>query len=103
MHLFSLQFLYDVVDKHLKQAHLRCASIFFHKPLLLNSPLLLFSYHLAKKKIPTVNDLGEKFTPKDPNGWKFELFVFDVFPFASNMCALEVRGDDAYLTSLSLC
>lgn len=40
-------------------------------------------HHVAHKKIPFINDLGEKVAPKDNNGIKLEKFVFDVFPFST--------------------
>lgn len=39
--------------------------------------------HVAEKKIPFVNESGERITPKTPNGIKLEKFVFDVFPFST--------------------
>ncbi len=32
----------------------------------------------------------EVITPTTPNGWKFEMFIFDVFPFARQMVVMEV-------------
>jgi UDP-N-acetylglucosamine/UDP-N-acetylgalactosamine diphosphorylase len=46
-------------------------------------------FHIAKKQIPYWDAAAEE-TKKDRWGWKFELFVFDVFEFAENMQALEV-------------
>jgi len=50
----------------------------------------LFRYHVAKKKIAYCDSEGKTVVPTDINGWKAELFVFDVFLFAENMAALEV-------------
>ncbi|XP_012227472.1 UDP-N-acetylhexosamine pyrophosphorylase [Linepithema humile] len=45
--------------------------------------------HVAKKKIPCVNNDGERITPKSPNGIKIEKFVFGVFPFAKNFAVWQ--------------
>ncbi|KAH3672711.1 hypothetical protein WICMUC_004117 [Wickerhamomyces mucosus] len=36
-------------------------------------------YHIAFKKIPSLNDNGEFVKPTEPNGIKLEQFIFDVF------------------------
>jgi UDP-N-acetylglucosamine/UDP-N-acetylgalactosamine diphosphorylase len=46
-------------------------------------------YHIAKKKIPCIDDSPQAH-PTHVMGWKFELFFFDVFEFASSISALEV-------------
>ncbi len=47
-------------------------------------------WHAAHKKIPHVGADGNPVTPSSPNAWKFELFMFDLFPRASGMAVLEV-------------
>lgn len=37
-------------------------------------------FHIAKKKIPSLNENGEFVKPSSPNGIKLEQFIFDVFP-----------------------
>lgn len=52
--------------------------------------------HVAKKKIPYVNDEGERITPKSPNGIKIEKFVFDVFPFAKNLAVWQGTREEEF-------
>lgn len=49
--------------------------------------------HVAKKKIPYVDENGVRRTPSEPNGIKIEKFIFDVFEFAENFICLEVARD----------
>lgn len=49
--------------------------------------------HVAQKKIPYVNEKGERLTPETPNGIKIEKFVFDVFEFAQKFVTVEVARD----------
>lgn len=46
-------------------------------------PKLHTVYHLAKKKIPYLDTTsGQTVTPEENNGYKFEFFIFDIFPLA---------------------
>lgn len=36
--------------------------------------------HLALKKVPCIDERGNRVEPTTPNGWKFEKFIFDVLP-----------------------
>ncbi|KAG0001747.1 UDP-N-acetylglucosamine pyrophosphorylase [Entomortierella chlamydospora] len=48
-------------------------------------------YHIARKKIKSLDfSTGEVITPKQVNGMKLEMFVFDVFPFTKRMAVFEV-------------
>ena len=52
-------------------------------------------FHLAHKKIPTIDLNGGEVKPEKPNGYKFEMFVFDALPFAKNPVIIEgARGDE---------
>lgn len=53
-------------------------------------------YHVAKKKIPHVNDDGDFVKPEKPNGIKLEMFVFDVFEYADNFFVWEVLREDEF-------
>nr|AZM68712.1 UDP-N-acetylglucosamine pyrophosphorylase [Heortia vitessoides] len=69
-HYFSSQFLMKICD--------------FESKLKL---------HVAKKKIPYVDESGVRQKPMEPNGIKMEKFIFDVFEFAENFICLEVARD----------
>ncbi|XP_048002556.1 UDP-N-acetylhexosamine pyrophosphorylase-like protein 1 [Leguminivora glycinivorella] len=49
--------------------------------------------HVAKKKIPYVDENGIRQKPTEPNGIKMEKFIFDVFEFAEKFICLEVARD----------
>jgi UDP-N-acetylglucosamine/UDP-N-acetylgalactosamine diphosphorylase len=54
-------------------------------------------YHLAQKKIPFFDlKSGQKITPEKNNGYKFELFIFDIFPIASSFGLMEVIRDQEF-------
>jgi UDP-N-acetylglucosamine/UDP-N-acetylgalactosamine diphosphorylase len=55
-------------------------------------------HHIAKKKIPCVNDKGEQIKPEKPNGIKLEQFVFDCFPFLTmdKFACMEVKREDEF-------
>lgn len=73
-HYFTVDFLKDVAYFYEKDLHL----------------------HMAKKKIPYVNDNGERVIPKVPNGIKIEKFVFDVFPFAKNLAVWQGTREEEF-------
>ncbi|HVY61414.1 MAG TPA: UDPGP type 1 family protein [Planctomycetota bacterium] len=51
---------------------------------------LSLPYHKAHKKVPYVNRKGEKVEPTEPNGVKFEMFVFDAIAEARNVVIYEI-------------
>lgn len=53
-------------------------------------------FHRADKKIPTVDAAGNPVKPEKANGVKFEMFVFDALPFASNPVIIETRREDDF-------
>ncbi|KAL8432968.1 hypothetical protein Efla_001176 [Eimeria flavescens] len=104
MHYFDLRFLEAVVAR---------------------ADVLRSRYHLAKKRIPQLRLVRqqppqkapqgappgapaeacvdesdpaswEAVAPEEPNGWKLELFIFDVFPLADQVLCLEVDRDEEF-------
>ncbi|MEX2607657.1 MAG: UDPGP type 1 family protein [Kiritimatiellia bacterium] len=52
-------------------------------------------FHRADKKIPFVDAQGNRVEPEEPNGVKFEMFVFDALPLARNPVIIEgERGEN---------
>lgn len=54
------------------------------------------NHHIAKKKIPFVNSAMERIEPATENGIKLELYVFDVFQFASQLAVLNVCRENEF-------
>ncbi|CAD5118469.1 DgyrCDS7173 [Dimorphilus gyrociliatus] len=52
--------------------------------------------HVAKKKIPFVNENGTTVKPEQVNGIKIEKFVFDIFKYATNFVLWEVLKEDEF-------
>ncbi|XP_012267760.2 UDP-N-acetylhexosamine pyrophosphorylase [Athalia rosae] len=73
-HYFTKDFLQSIADVHETELKL----------------------HVAKKKIPYVNQKGERVVPSTPNGIKIEKFVFDVFPFSKNFAVWEVTRKEEF-------
>ncbi|XP_031345222.1 UDP-N-acetylhexosamine pyrophosphorylase-like [Photinus pyralis] len=67
-HYFSINFLNEIVTKHLDKLKL----------------------HVAKKKIPFIDENGDKIKPDKPNGIKMEKYVYDVFQFSDHFVTWEV-------------
>jgi UDP-N-acetylglucosamine/UDP-N-acetylgalactosamine diphosphorylase len=53
-------------------------------------------FHRANKKIPTIDASGAGVKPDQPNGVKFEMFVFDALPFARNPVVIETLREDDF-------
>lgn len=56
-----------------------------------------FPWHRAHKKIPHLDEQGTIIEPAEPNGYKFETFVFDALRFTKHApIALEIRAQGEY-------
>jgi UDP-N-acetylglucosamine/UDP-N-acetylgalactosamine diphosphorylase len=53
-------------------------------------------FHVAHKKIAHVDAAGNAVTPSVPNAYKFELFMFDLFPMAGEMAGLLVSREEEF-------
>ena len=60
-------------------------------------PKLNNVYHVCKKKIPYFDNVtNTTIKPEAVNGYKFELFIFDIFPFATRWTVMEVDRVDEF-------
>lgn len=56
-----------------------------------------FPWHRAHKKIPHLNEQGERVEPDAPNGYKFETFIFDALQLTNRQpVALEILAPGEY-------
>lgn len=53
-------------------------------------------YHAAFKKALYVDENGNIVRPEKPNAYKFELFMFDIFPMMEDMAVLEVSREEEF-------
>ncbi len=52
--------------------------------------------HLAHKVVPFIDPQGRLVTPQSPNGIKFERFIFDLMPLATNVCVIEIDPAEGF-------
>ncbi len=53
-------------------------------------------YHVARKRVPFLNERGDYVQPSEANGFKFEAFVFDALAFARRVVAIEVKREEEF-------
>lgn len=53
-------------------------------------------FHKAFKKIPTLDVNGNPTMPSKPNGYKFEMFVFDALSVAREVMVMEVQREQEF-------
>ncbi len=68
----------------------------FSLEFLLENSEIPLPFHKAHKKIPTLDNSGKPYTPSEPNGYKFEMFMFDLFPRAKGMAALQIIREEEF-------
>jgi UDP-N-acetylglucosamine/UDP-N-acetylgalactosamine diphosphorylase len=54
---------------------------------------LQLPWHRADKKVPFINEEGERIEPSSPNGVKLETFIFDAIPMAEKTMILEAKRE----------
>ena len=57
---------------------------------------LSLPWHRADKKVPYINNEGDKVIPEKPNAVKLETFIFDALPLAERTVLLEARREDEF-------
>lgn len=60
----------------------------FSLEFLLRCALCPLPFHLAHKKVPYVGAEGKVVEPEEPNAYKAEMFIFDMFAYADKMVVL---------------
>ncbi len=68
----------------------------FRRDFLAQESIAPLPYHVAHKRIPFLDAAGLKQNPPTPNAYKFELFMFDMFPRATGMAVLEVVREEEF-------
>jgi UDP-N-acetylglucosamine pyrophosphorylase/tRNA nucleotidyltransferase/poly(A) polymerase len=90
----ALKSLKDENDK-LIYRHANILAHMFKLEFLINCADLELPYHVAHKKISHYKE-GAWIVPDHPNGYKFELFMFDVFEYADDMAVLSVSRNEEF-------
>jgi UDP-N-acetylglucosamine/UDP-N-acetylgalactosamine diphosphorylase len=53
-------------------------------------------FHIARKKVPYIDESGELVQPREANALKFERFIFDLMPHARNSLVVEFAEEDVF-------
>lgn len=68
----------------------------FSLPFLLDTARVGLPLHMAFKKVPYWSEAGCAVSPKEPNAFKFEKFIFDALPLAQPSAALEFERREEF-------
>ena len=53
-------------------------------------------FHIARRKVPFVDESGNEVHPTEPNAIKFERFIFDLLPLAKSAVAVETLREGEF-------
>ncbi|GIP32713.1 UDPGP type 1 family protein [Paenibacillus sp. J2TS4] len=68
----------------------------FHMDFVEKGAELPLPYHAAHKKVAAIDEQGHPVTPSEPNAYKFERFIFDLFPLADKLAVLQVNRSEEF-------
>ncbi|GAB1221340.1 hypothetical protein ENUP19_0079G0031 [Entamoeba nuttalli] len=63
----------------------------YSTPFLEKAAEYQLPYHIAKKKVPFIDEQGIVIHPSENNGIKKEMFFFDAFPLATKVSIFEIQ------------
>jgi UDP-N-acetylglucosamine/UDP-N-acetylgalactosamine diphosphorylase len=58
---------------------------------------LRIPFHIARKKVPYLDEQGREVHPEKENALKFEMFIFDVLPLADRWTAVETSRREEFV------
>ncbi len=97
---------YIEMSKEMAEARAEDGSLLYKYGVILNYLFSLdkledivnnsLSVHIADKKIPYIDEDGNKVNPSEPNGYKFELFILDMIQMMDNNLAFEVEREKEF-------
>jgi UDP-N-acetylglucosamine/UDP-N-acetylgalactosamine diphosphorylase len=58
---------------------------------------LRFPFHVARKKVPHVDEQGRAVQPTKENALKFEMFIFDALPLADRWTVVETSRQEEFM------
>lgn len=83
-------------DNRLLYSIANISSFCFSLPFMYEASLHSLPLHPAIKPLKYLNEEGKTVTPAEPNGWKFEQFVFDAFSFAKKIEAIIYPRENVF-------
>jgi UDP-N-acetylglucosamine/UDP-N-acetylgalactosamine diphosphorylase len=54
-------------------------------------------FHIARKKVPFLNEKGDTVHPQQENAFKFEMFIFDALPLAEGWSVVETSRREEFV------